>query len=304
MSVHENRKPYRMGTTTFHESINSPPESSGGSAIAGAAGPGALGAAAAVAAAAAAAAAAAVPAIAVDAARARRVASESGGREGRMSFSSGGGAPGVGVGAGALLFPAAGIGGGGGSGDGYDNSPENPFAGAGPEYHHHPDGGVPGVSAAGVVAGGQVGPSSTHCPFGSGGGMAGNPFTGVGGDGTPGGGGGGVASGGVTPLPFRAGAKNAASAGGGGDAGGGAGGGGVAAEGQGGGVGGVGGGGEGDFSGFPLGPRKASSAFSEPGISRSVVAAGVAGVGMRKEWKYQLEGNSERWEQRKVKMLR
>eukprot|EP00752_Nemacystus_decipiens_P003707 g3416.t1 len=299
--------PNRTGTMTFHESINSPPGSAGGGAIAGAAGgPGGMGAAAAVAAS------ATGPASAVDSARARRVGSDTVGREKRMSFSSGGGIAGVGAGAGAgaLLFPAAGkSGGGGGSGDGYDNSPENPFAGAAPDFHHHhhPDGGVPGIVAAGGVAAGAGGHSSTLSPFGGGsgggGGMVGNPFVGVGGDGTPVGGGnaggssaGGSGGAGVPPVPFRAGAKNVISTSGGGDgsAGAGAGGAGGPWEGQGGGP-----GGEGDFAGYPLGPRKASSAFSEPGISRSVVAAGAAGVGMRKEWKYQLEGNSERWERRK-----
>lgn len=285
-------KSYRAGAP-FHDTITNSPETSGGTALS-------LAAAAAASTSAAISSTAAWPAAAAgDTVRARRLTSGGGsaGEDGGASFSGGGGGgrggdKGGARGVGSLLFPegsapaSTGVGGG----DGYES---NPVAGAGPEYHHQHNAevGMRAAAAAGAAMpggpGGAAASGSNSSPFGGGAGggglVVGNPFAGIGGgDGD----GGGASRAGGSGAGTRAAAAAPAFGGAGGGAPGVAG---AAA-------------GEGDFVGHPLGPRKASSAFSEPGYTRSVMTAGAAGGQTRREWKYQLEGRSKWWENSKVCM--
>ncbi|CAM9903289.1 unnamed protein product [Ectocarpus sp. 4 AP-2014] len=304
---------YRAGSMTFHDP--SAPEGGGGSTIAGLSLAAATGVmdprdpSSAAAAAAGVATPATVPTVATagaaDAARVRRLASGSGG--------GGAAAGGGGDGGSSAAFSSGG--GGGGSADVFGNvpGPENPFAGAGPEYHHHlkqqlpAEGAVGGVvagvggsaaavaSAAASRGGAGVGSNAQPSYGGTGGvsGGYGNPFAGVDGGGAQGAAGGGFSQQQQPQqqnMPFRAGvaAVVAPALGGGG--------GGVADGGV------AGGSGGGEFAGYPLGPRKASSAYSEQGNARSVMAAtsAVAATGSTKrEWKYHLEGRSRRWKKQK-----
>lgn len=224
---------------------------------------------------------------------------------------SGGGGAGVGG------SSSGGGGGGGGGGEHASNIKENPFQHAGPDFSMDnvgpASGATPmgtggagiGVSAAGAetgAAGGALGVANAQPPAGmiagtaagisvgvSGGGVGGNVVGGVGSNPGIAGSGSmaGAPSGNMVGIDRKDVLDNAIPFSGGG---------GPVFNSGGGNTGGMGlsaGAGLPDFPGQPLGVRRTSSTFSEPGNSRSVAIGSPPGM---RTWRYQMEGKTFWWQ--------